>query len=78
MLEARGQKAISGRDVARDEPPPAPEIVRSYQFAGQRHATDPRTKVRHNDLDAVLDGDLDDFILAHLRQIEPATAWGER
>jgi hypothetical protein len=29
---------------------------------------DPRTGVRHHDPNAVLEGDLDDFILAALRQ----------
>ncbi len=51
---------------------PPSEIVRNYHVEGQRYVRDPRTKVRHNDLNAVLAGDLDEFILAYLRQIEPA------
>jgi protein subunit release factor A len=55
----------------------APEVVRVYQFEGQRHVRDLRTKVRNNDLMAVLEGDLDDFILAYLRETEAETAWDE-
>jgi hypothetical protein len=33
--------------------------------------------VRNNDLMAVLEGDLDDFILAYLRETEAETAWDE-
>ena len=55
----------------------APEVVRVYQFDGQRHVRDLRTKVRNNNLDAVLEGDLDDFILAYLRETEAETAWDE-
>ena len=55
----------------------APEVVRVYQFDGQRHVRDLRTKVRNNNLDAVLAGDLDDFILAYLRETEAETAWDE-
>ena len=55
----------------------APEVVRVYQFEGQRHVRDLRTKVRNNNLDAVLAGDLDDFILAYLRETEAETAWDE-
>lgn len=51
------------------------EVVRNYQLEGQRHVRDPRTKARHTDPTAVLAGDLDDFILAYLREIEPENAW---
>lgn len=57
--------------------PAAPEVVRVYQLDGQRHVRDLRTKVRNNDLAAVLEGDLDDFILAYLRETEAETAWDE-
>ncbi|MEZ4769320.1 MAG: AAA family ATPase [Caldilineales bacterium] len=43
------------------------EVARVYQLGGQGHVLDPRTRVRRNDVQAVLDGDLDDFILAFLR-----------
>jgi peptide chain release factor 2 len=45
-----------------------PEVARSYHMEGPRYVRDPRTGVRHHDPNAVLEGDLDDFILAALRQ----------
>jgi ATP-dependent Clp protease ATP-binding subunit ClpC len=54
------------------------EIVRSYHLEAKRYVRDTRTDVRHNDPSAVFDGDLDDFILTYLRQVEPVTAWENR
>jgi protein subunit release factor B len=50
----------------------APEVVRVYQVSNPRHVRDPRTAARHNDVKAVLAGDLDEFVLAYLRQAPPA------
>ncbi len=60
-------RALLPPDVVENRKQLEPDIARIYQFAAPRHVTDPRTKIRHGDVDAVLDGDLDDFILAYLR-----------
>ena len=58
--------------------PAEPEVVRVYQFEGsERVVRDLRTQVRTSDVGAVLDGALDDFILAYLRDEETAKAWKE-
>jgi ATP-dependent Clp protease ATP-binding subunit ClpC len=81
ILEARARekpdRASSGAQASVEPLPTTAKIVRSFHFDSPRHVRDPRTKVRHNNLNAVLDGDLDDFILAYLRQIEPVSAWDE-
>jgi len=66
---------MSKRDFVAPPAPPTPEVVRNYQFEGQRSVRDLRTKLRNSNLDAVLAGDLDDFILAYLRETEARTAW---
>jgi peptide chain release factor 2 len=58
--------------------PPEPEVVRVYQFEGsERVVRDLRTQQRTSDVAAVLDGGLDDFILAYLRDEETVKAWKE-
>jgi energy-coupling factor transporter ATP-binding protein EcfA2 len=47
--------------------PSEPEVVRVYQIEGERVVRDTRTQVRTTEVAAVLDGALDDFILAFLR-----------
>lgn len=54
-----------------------PQAVRVYQFDGERQVRDLRTQVRLNDIGAVLEGNLDDFILAYLRENESQGAWQE-
>ena len=54
-------------DYAPPADPTNSEVVRVYQLGGQQHVLDPRTRIRRSDAQSVLDGDLDDFILAYLR-----------
>jgi len=77
QAEERQKRAqqTSKRDFVAQPTPPTPEVVRTYQFEGQRGVRDLRTKLRNSNLDAVLAGDLDDFILAYLRETEARTAW---
>jgi len=81
MLEDRATYAEEAKATAKGKKSVVaavgPEVVRVYQFDGQRHVRDLRTKVRNNNLAAVLEGDLDDFILAYLRETEAETAWDE-
>lgn len=55
--------------------PPDPEIIRVYQFDGERFVRDLRTQVKTSDIGGVLEGSLDDFILAYLREEEAQQAW---
>lgn len=54
---------------------PEAEIVRVYQFEGERLARDLRTQVKMTDMGALLEGRLDDFILAYLQDEEVKMAW---
>lgn len=56
---------------------PEPEIVRVYQFEGERMVRDLRTHVKTTETGDILEGRLDDFILAYLRDKEPAQAYEE-
>jgi protein subunit release factor B len=56
---------------------PEPEVIRVYQFEGERSVRDLRTRMKVNDPQTVLDGNLDDFILAYLREEEAAEAWND-
>lgn len=51
--------------------------MRVYQFEGERVVRDMRTHIRVKDISLVLDGRLDDFILAYLRDEEVKEAWDE-
>ncbi len=53
----------------------APEIVRLYMPDGDRHVRDLRTDLRTTRVKEVLEGDLDEFILAYLRTEEAVEAW---
>jgi len=66
---------MSKKELAALPAPPTPEVARTYQFEGERGVRDLRTRLRRSNLDAVLAGDLDDFILAYLRETEARTAW---
>jgi ATP-dependent Clp protease ATP-binding subunit ClpC len=52
-----------------------PEIVRVYQFEGERLISDLRTRLKVTDIGSVLAGGIDDFILAYLRDEESKQAW---
>jgi protein subunit release factor A len=66
---------MSKKELAALPTPSTPEVARTYQFEGERGVRDLRTKLRRSNLDAVLEGDLDDFILAYLRDTEAQKAW---
>jgi protein subunit release factor B len=51
-------------------------VIRTYQFDGERSVRDLRTGVRISQVSALLDGELDEFILAYLRDEEAKQAWG--
>jgi protein subunit release factor B len=57
--------------------PAEPEIIRVYQVDGDRFVRDLRTHVKTSDVSGVLEGSLDDFILAYLREEEAKRAWQE-
>ena len=81
ILEARTVEQGAGDDVVQTGPgavAAAEVVVRNYRFHGQCQVYDPRTKARNYKVNDVLEGDLDDFILAYLRQIEPVTAWEDK
>ncbi len=75
-LYVRGLRSREAVEVVGAMPAPEPDaegagdpeqVARVYDLAGTRAARDPRTKVRHADVKAVLDGDIDDFVLGWLR-----------
>lgn len=50
-------------------------VIRNYQFDGERSVRDLRTGVRISQVSALLAGELDEFILAYLRDEEAKQAW---
>ena len=50
--------------------------IRSYVLAPYRLVTDHRTELKVGNVDAVLDGELDEFILAYLLQRQASAADG--
>lgn len=74
-MEERDRAAMTKKQLAALPPPPEPAVVRVYQVEGERHARDLRTQLRTSDVLGVLDGGLDDFILAYLRDEEARAAW---
>lgn len=74
-LEERDRAAMTKKQLAALPTPPEPELVRVYQLEGERLVRDPRTHVKIGAVASVLDGGLDDFILAYLREAEARTAW---
>jgi len=66
---------MSKKELTALPTPSTPEVARTYQFEGQRGVRDLRTRLRRSNIDAVLSGDLDDFILAYLRETEAQKAW---
>lgn len=57
--------------------PSEPEVVRVYQVEGERLVRDLRTQIKTTSVGEVLEGALDDFILAYLREEETKQAWRE-
>ncbi len=68
-VEALGPLTVQwlGADGGGVPPGDPTQVARTYDLAGDRVARDPRTGIRHPDARAVLDGDLDDFVLGWLR-----------
>jgi peptide chain release factor 2 len=62
-------------DTKESRPRKVPEIIRVYTAEGNRSVRDLRTGVKTTQVDDVLDGDLDAFILAYLRTKESESAW---
>jgi protein subunit release factor B len=52
-----------------------PEVIRVYAPDGDRFVRDLRTGVRTTQVREVLEGELDEFILAYLRTEEADAAW---
>jgi ATP-dependent Clp protease ATP-binding subunit ClpA/protein subunit release factor A/predicted RNase H-like HicB family nuclease len=73
--ESRTQ--MTKKQLAALPKPAEPEVVRVYQFEGDKSVRDMRTSLKTTNIGAVLEGDLDDFILAYLRDEESKAAWQE-
>lgn len=73
--EERERSEMTKRQLAALPKPSEPELVRVYQFEGEHLVRDPRTQTRTTDIMSVLNGQLDDFILAYLREEEAKKAW---
>src|SRR5262249_38676313 len=63
----------SGSETPEEEG--VPEVIRLYMPEGDRYVRDLRTDVRTTRVREVLDGDLDEFILAYLKTEEAGIAW---
>jgi ATP-dependent Clp protease ATP-binding subunit ClpC len=75
--EEQKRAQMSKKDLAALPAPSTPEVARVYQFEGERGVRDLRTRLRRSNVDAIIEGDVDDFILAYLRDTEAQTAWAE-
>lgn len=73
-LKSANRQPITTQSARRVGPVEA-AIIRTYQFEGERSVRDLRTGVRISQVAAVLDGELDEFILAYLRDEEAKQAW---
>jgi ATP-dependent Clp protease ATP-binding subunit ClpA/protein subunit release factor A/predicted RNase H-like HicB family nuclease len=74
-------RATAEQERAKSKKPAAansvePEIIRVYQFDSEKSVRDMRTKLKLNDPFHVLEGQIDDLILAYLRDKESQQAWG--
>lgn len=76
-MAEQARAAQTKKQRAAQPKPPEPDVIRVYQFEGERSVRDLRTRVRVHEPQAVLDGNLDDFILAYLREEEAAEAWND-
>lgn len=68
---------MSKKELANLPAEPEPEIIRVYQFDSERMVRDTRTQQKTTDITAILEGKLDDFILAYLQEEEVKQAWDE-
>lgn len=73
--EEEQRAGLSKKQLASLPKAPEPEIIRVYQFEGERSVRDLRTKLKISEAAAVLEGGLDDLILAYLRDEEVKEAW---
>jgi ATP-dependent Clp protease ATP-binding subunit ClpC len=68
--EEQDRSRLSKREREALPKPSEPPIVRVYQFDSDKQVRDLRTQLKTNDISTVLDGGIDDFILAALREEE--------
>ena len=52
-----------------------PSVIRTYQFDGERLVRDMRTGVKISNVEPILEGKIDELILAYLRDEESKQAW---
>ena len=76
-VEFRSHLAPQVAEQLRPDEAATPDVVRVYQLTNPRHVRDPRTGVRDHDVKAVLEGDLDEFVLAYLRQASVSDGMGD-
>jgi ATP-dependent Clp protease ATP-binding subunit ClpC len=72
---AERERANMGKKQAA-QPTPEPEIIRVYQFESEKSVRDLRTRLKLTDPFHVLEGQIDDFILAYLRDEEARSNHG--
>ncbi|MDQ7826071.1 MAG: AAA family ATPase [Candidatus Eremiobacteraeota bacterium] len=73
LLNAR--EALKGKRGEKKKGQDVPDIIRIYSPLGDRFVRDVRTGVRTTQVSQVLEGFIDEFILAHLRSLEAGEAW---
>ncbi|MEM8531103.1 MAG: AAA family ATPase [Chloroflexota bacterium] len=73
----REMAELSKKERAALPGPLEPDIIRVYQFDGERMVRDLRTQIKTTDIGPIIDGALDEFILAYLRDEESKEAWAE-
>lgn len=74
-MEEQERAAMNKKQLAALPQPPEPAVVRVYQVEGERVARDLRTQLKTSAVSELLNGALDDFILAYLRDEEAKQAW---
>jgi ATP-dependent Clp protease ATP-binding subunit ClpA/predicted RNase H-like HicB family nuclease len=75
--EERERAQMTKRQLAALPRPAEAEVVRVYQVEGEHMVRDLRTQTRTTSVSDVLGGQLDEFILAYLRDEEAGKAWSE-
>jgi peptide chain release factor 2 len=75
--EEQDRAKLTARQREKLPQPSEPEVVRVYQVEGERLVRDLRTQIKTSNVAEVLEGTLDDFILAYLREEEAKQAWRE-
>jgi protein subunit release factor B len=73
--EEQDRAKLTARQREKLPQPSEPDVVRVYQIEGERLVRDLRTQIKTTNVAEVLEGTLDDFILAYLREEEAKQAW---